>query len=214
MTFLLCLTVSVIAYLLGCFSTGTMISNAAGVDIRKVGSKNTGASNVLRVLGLKKGIVTFAGDALKAIIACLAGELILGNAFSVYGFGAMLGGLFVIIGHNWPVFYGFKGGKGVACSVAVIMYCHPLFGAISVVLCIIVIAITKYISVGSMTMLLIYLVLSTIFCWGDWVRIGFCLILFALCLIRHRSNIQRLRSGTENKLGKKVAKDDCQAEEK
>lgn len=214
MPILLCFLVAAIAYLLGCFSTGTLISNASGVDIRSVGSKNTGASNVLRVLGLRKGLVTFAGDAAKALLACLAGELILGDAFGVQGFGAMLAGLFVITGHNWPVFYGFKGGKGVACSVAVILYCQPLLGAVSVALCILVIWLTRYISVGSMTMLLSYLILSAVFMLGSWARIAFCLILFILCVVRHRANIERLKNGTENKLGKKAKPEDCQTDAK
>lgn len=214
MPILLSVVIAAIAYLLGCISTGTIISNAAGVDIRKVGSHNTGASNVLRVLGLKKGLVTFIDDALKAALACLAGMLILPEAFGIQGYGMMLGGLFVILGHNWPAFFGFKGGKGVACSVAVIVFCHPLAGAISVALCILVIALTKYISVGSMTMLLSYLVLNCVFCWGEWARIAFCLILMTLCVIRHRDNIVRLKNGTENKLGKKVDPSSCQTDAK
>ena len=201
---LLCVLVAVVAYLLGCISTGTMISNAAGVDIRKVGSHNTGASNVLRVLGLKKGLVTFVGDFTKAILACLAGDLLLGNAFGVAGFGMMLGGLFVVVGHNWPAFFHFKGGKGVACSVAVLLYCDPLWGAVAIVLCIGVIALTRYISLGSMVMLLTYFIFGCVFRWGEWPTLAFRLILLVMCVWRHRANITRLLNGTENKLGKRA----------
>ena len=202
---LLGVAVAVIGYLLGCISTGLMISRGAGVDIRAVGSKNTGATNVLRVLGLRKGLVTFVGDFAKAILACLAGDLLLpGATFGVPGLGMMIGGLFVVIGHNWPVFYGFRGGKGVACSVAVVLYVNPLLGGIAIALCLIVIAITRYISLGSLTLLASFFVLSLFFCWGQWVSIAFAALLLVMGAVRHRANIGRLIAGTENKLGKKV----------
>ena len=202
---LLTVLTAALAYVIGCFSTGTIISNAQGVNIRNEGSKNTGASNVLRVLGLKSGLICFLGDFFKAILACLLGGLILpGSTFGITRFGVLLGGLMAIVGHNWPVFYGFKGGKGVACSVAVIVFVDPLWGIISVLLCIGVIALTRYISLGSMTMLLTYMIFMCIAHWGEWFTCLFCVILFVLCVVRHRSNIGRLLSGTENKIGQKV----------
>ena len=202
---LLTVLVAVLAYLIGCFSTGTIISNAKGVNIRNEGSKNTGASNVLRVLGLKSGLICFLGDFFKAVLACWLGSIILpGSTFGIARFGTLLGGLMVIIGHNWPVFYGFKGGKGVACSVAVIVFVDPLWGILSVILCVSVIAITRYISLGSMTMLLTYLIFMCIAHWGEWAVCLFTVLLFALCVWRHRTNIQRLIAGTENKIGQKA----------
>lgn len=202
---LLTVLVAALAYLIGCFSTGTIISNAQGVNIRNEGSKNTGASNVLRVLGLKSGLICFLGDFFKAVLACWLGSIILpGSTFGIARFGTLLAGLMVIIGHNWPVFYGFKGGKGVACSVAVIFFVDPLWGIISIVLCVSVIAITRFISLGSMTMLLSYMILMCIAHWGEWFTCLFTVILFVLCVIRHRSNIGRLLNGTENKIGQKV----------
>ena len=199
------LLIAVIAYLLGCFSTGITISRAQGIDIRSKGSKNTGASNVLRVMGLKSGVLTFVGDFLKATLACWIGSLILpGETFGVAGFGTMLGGLFAVLGHNWPVFYGFKGGKGVACSAAVVFFVNPLWGIIAIVLCLGVIAATRYISLGSMTLLFLYMIFMCIAFWGQWVVCLFTVVLFALCVWRHRANIQRLLSGTENKIGHKA----------
>lgn len=201
---LLTAAIAVIAYLLGCFSTGLTVSGAKGVDIRSRGSKNTGASNVLRVMGLKSGLITFVGDFLKATLACWIGSLLLpGATFGMERFGTMLAGLFAVIGHNWPVFYGFRGGKGVACSAAVIFFVNPLWGIISIAVCIVVIAITRFISLGSMTMLLCYMVLMCIAFWGQWATCVFTLLLFVLCVWRHRANIGRLISGTENKLGQK-----------
>lgn len=199
------LLIAILSYLLGCFSTGITISRAQGVDIRSKGSKNTGASNVLRVLGLKSGLVTFVGDFLKAALAVLIGHLLLpGETFGVMDFGKMLGGLFAVLGHNWPVFYGFKGGKGVACSAAVVFFVSPLWGIIAIVICLLVIAITRYISLGSMTLLFLYMVFMCVNHWGEWVKCLFTVILFVLCIWRHRANLQRLLNGTENKIGQKA----------
>lgn len=201
---LLSLLIAVISYLLGCFSTGITISRLQGVDIRTKGSKNTGASNVLRVLGLKSGLLTFVGDFLKATLACLVGHLILpGTTFGVVNFGVMVGGLFAVLGHNWPVFYGFKGGKGVACSAAVVFFFSPLWGIISIVVCLAVIAITRFISLGSMTLTTLYMILMCIANWGEWVTCLFTVVLCVLCVWRHRANIERLLNGTENKIGQK-----------
>ena len=194
-----CILSAVIAYLLGSVSTGILLSRKEGLDIRQAGSHNAGASNVLRVLGLRDGILTFVGDGVKAILAVLIGRWIAGDN------GALIGGLFVVIGHNWPVFFGFIGGKGISCSTAVILMTFPLQGVIAVVLCVLVIYLTRYISLGSLTMLFVFaalLLFTAPFLWtGAWA-----IALFLLALYRHKDNIKRLLDGTENKIGKKVDK--------
>lgn len=201
---LLSFLIAAIGYLLGCFSTGITISRAQGVDIRTKGSRNTGASNVLRVLGLKSGMLTFIGDIIKAGLACWIGYFILpGDTFGIARYGMMVGGFFAIIGHNWPVFYGFKGGKGVACSAAVIFFYDLPCALPAIVICLAVIAITRYISLGSMTLLFCYMVIMCIVHWGEWAVCLFTVLLFLLCVWRHRANIVRLIKGTENKLGQK-----------
>lgn len=202
---LLTVAVAAIGYLLGCISTGILISKNAGVNIRKSGSKSTGASNVLRVLGLKAGLVTFLGDFLKAIVACWIGSLLHpGTTFGIARFGVMIGGMAVIAGHNWPCFFAFKGGKGVASSTAVILFFNPLLGGIAIAICIIVIALTRYISLGSMVMLFSFMVLIFVLYWGQWFTCAFAAALFVVVVIRHRANIKRLLDGTENKIGKRV----------
>lgn len=200
----LTILVAVVSYLLGCFSTGITISRLQGVDIRKHGSKNTGASNVLRVLGLKSGVLTFIGDIIKASIAVWLGYFVLGDAFGIERFGMMVGGLFAVIGHNWPVYYGFKGGKGVACSAAVIFFVDVLCALPAIAVAIATIAITKYISLGSMLLMGVYMVLVCIVHWGAWPLCLFTVILFVLCVWRHRANVSRLLNGTENKIGHKA----------
>ncbi len=182
-----------IGYLLGCISTGILLTRRQGVDIRAVGSKNTGASNVLRVLGLKLGLITFLGDFLKTVAAIALGLWLAGRE------GGMLAALFAVVGHNWPVFYQFKGGKGVACSCAVLLVLFPWQGAVAIAACVGVIALTRYISLGSLTMLTVYsvLIVLTVNVWpvGAWSA-----LLLALSVLRHKANIQRLLSGTENKI--------------
>ena len=202
---LLTLLVLVIGYLLGNISTGILISQNAGVNIRSAGSKSTGASNVLRVLGIRQGVLTFLGDFAKAIAACWIGSLLLPAAtFGIDRFGIMMGGVAVIIGHNWPCFYAFKGGKGIASSTAVLLFVDPLLGGIAIALCLIVIAVTKYISLGSMTMLFTFMVLICTVRYGQWFLCGFAVLLFVFSVVRHRANIKRLLEGNENKIGKRV----------
>ena len=160
MDILLCFLVALIAYCIGSISTGLLLAKMNGVDIRKHGSNNVGASNMLRVMGAKLGFLTLAGDFLKAILACFIGQLIMPEAFGFERIGVIIAGLFVVIGHNWPVFFGFKGGKGVACSAAVVLFASPLWGGLSCIICIAIIATSKYISLGSLCLVLSFMILS------------------------------------------------------
>jgi glycerol-3-phosphate acyltransferase PlsY len=188
---------AVIAYLLGSISTGILVSRHSGHNLRQEGSHNTGASNALRVLGVKGGAITFLGDFLKAFLAIMAGQWIAGQN------GGLIAGLFVVLGHNWPVFFGFKGGKGIACSAAVLTTLFPLQGWIAAALCLLVIYIWRYISVGSLTMLASFAVM--IICTQPFWPTGvWALALLALGVYRHRSNLERLKNGTENKIGQKA----------
>ena len=170
-----------------------MISRALGRDIRNEGSHNSGASNALRVLGTKIGLLTFAGDCLKAVCAVLIGKGLAGDN------GGLIAGLFVVIGHNWPVFFRFKGGKGIACSVGIVLTMFPLYGGIAVLCGIGMIAWTKYISVGSLTILSVFSVLMLIFK-PIWPYFIWALVLTGLAFYRHRTNIARLHAGKENKI--------------
>ena len=184
---------AVIAYLLGSISSGILLTRNSGHDIRKEGSGNTGASNALRVFGVRIGLITFICDILKAVAAVLIGKALAGE------YGGMLAGLFVIIGHNWPVFFGFKGGKGIACSCAVVLFNFPLPGAIAILLCIAAIALTRYISVGSMLLLISYAVILCI-TKPFWPHGVWAIVLAVMAVARHHGNIRRLINGTENKL--------------
>lgn len=188
---------ALLAYGLGCISTGLILSGKAGVDIRNMGSKSTGTTNMIRVMGMKHGLLTFLGDFLKAALAVFIGSLLAGRD------GSLISGLFVVIGHNWPFLYGFKGGKGIACSSAVLLFVTPLEGAISGIITILVIYLSRYVSLGSLTLLLSASIILT-FVRGLWPYGAWAILLFALAVYQHRANIKRLLQGTESKFtGKK-----------
>ena len=188
--------VAVLAYLLGSISFGMIVAKlAGGPNLREVGSKNTGATNVLRVMGLKIGLIVFVLDILKALIACIIGRIWLGLN------GAMLAGLAVVIGHNWPCFFQFKGGKGVASTLAVMLLTFPIPAIICYVVAIVLIATTKYVSLGSITLAALFAILVIATNWANWLVILWVLIIAGLLIWRHHANIGRLLHGTENKLG-------------
>lgn len=189
----------ILAYLLGSLSGGIITSRIAhGPDLHTVGSKSTGASNVQRTMGWKYGLITFFFDAIKGIVACWIGELICGSHFA-----AMLAGLLCVIGHNWPVFFRFQGGKGVATTGGVMLFCFPVYALICIALTILVIALFRYISVGSMLLVISFAGLSFIFSQGNACIIIWAFLLMIMCVARHHANIGRLMHGTENRLGKK-----------
>ena len=179
----------IIGYLLGSVSGGIITSRLAnGPDLHTVGSKSTGASNVQRTMGWNFGIITFLIDGLKGIIACLIAWLITGSHFA-----SLLAGLFCVIGHNWPVFFHFRGGKGVATTGGVMLYCFPVPALICIAL-----------TVGSMLLVTVFFILSFFFSGPNTCVIVWAFLLMVMCIARHHANISRLIHGTENKLGNKV----------
>ena len=194
MTVLKWILVLVVSYLLGCIQTGVIISGAQHVDIRAHGSKSTGTTNVFRVLGAKASLVTFVGDVLKGVLACLLGLWLLGNT------GASLAGIVVVLGHMYPIFYKFKGGKGVATSLGTSLVLNPLLGLILLAVSAVGIAITHVVSIFSIVSLVAFGLINPFLCKGDVAEIIYSIVLALLVVWAHRTNIKRLLSGTENKL--------------
>lgn len=188
----------IISYLLGSVSSGILVSKIAkGPDLRTVGSKNTGASNVQRTMGWKYGLITFFADAVKGILSCFLAEILTGEHMA-----ALPAGLCCVIGHNWPVFFGFKGGKGVATTCGVMLYCFPVPALVCIAGTVALIAAFRYISLGSLFLVISFAIASVFFGNGNiWIILWAC-ALMAMCVIRHHANIGRLLNGTENKLGK------------
>lgn len=187
--------IAVIAYLLGSVSFGMIVSKmAGGPNLREVGSRNTGATNALRVMGVKYGLLVFVLDILKALAACILGRVWMGLN------GAMLAGLFVVLGHNWPCFFHFQGGKGVASTLAVMLLTFPIPAVMCYVVAIVLIAATRFVSLGSITLAALFAVLVIATNWGNWLVIVWVLVIAGLLIARHRANIERLLHGKENKL--------------
>lgn len=208
------LIVLVIGYFLGTFQTGYLYGKSKGVDIRQHGSGNSGTTNTLRTLGWKAGAVTFAGDLCKAILAVILARLLYAGTFpdgvkvlEMYaGFGAVLG-------HNFPFYLKFKGGKGIACTAGVILVVCPQAVPVCLGLFIVLVAVTRYVSLGSICMLVAFVIQVVLFnhmgilhIGADWVmEFDLLTICFAAMGIwRHRANIVRLLHGTENKFGQKA----------
>jgi glycerol-3-phosphate acyltransferase PlsY len=192
----------VIGYLVGSISFAVLICRAKGVNIFEVGSGNPGATNVLRSLGKPLGFACFLLDALKGIISVLVSQY-LALQFGGDPLGAGIVGLLgAIIGHSFSCFLGFKGGKGVATTVGGLLALLPEVMLIGIVLWLIVFFISRYVSLASI-LLGISLPVSAFILNEEPLSLGLCVILALLLIIRHRSNIQRLLAGKENRAGKK-----------
>lgn len=185
-----------ISYLLGSVSFSILIAKwVKGIDIRNHGSGNAGATNTLRILGKGPAIAVFALDIAKGVAAVLLGKFMVGGDWL-----PVLCGLAAIVGHNWPVWFGFKGGKGIATTVGVIATLAFLPALIAGLIAIAVIALTRFVSLGS----LVFAALTPVFIWlmdRPYALLWASLVICAFAFVRHRSNIAKLMQGKENKLG-------------
>ncbi len=186
----------IIAYLLGSISTGVVLSRlVSGKDIRAEGSGNIGTTNMLRVMGRKMALFTFAGDMLKGIIAVLIGKQLVGGEL-----GGVLGVAGALFGHTYPVFFGFKGGKGIATGFGSLLFVFPIQAISAFTLFLIFTALTHYVSIGSV---IAAVTLPTFVLMTRFDQPLLCVLTYACGLFvvwNHRGNIQRLLNHTERKL--------------
>ena len=215
---LLCI---IIPYLLGSVNFGLIISNKKfHDDIRTHGSGNAGTTNMLRTYGKRAAVLTLLGDMLKAVIAVGLGYLIVGTNIVATDpttgelfhyedqFGAAIAGFFVMMGHMFPVFFKFKGGKGVATSGMVILMISPITCLFCFIIFVIIVVGTKYVSLGSVMGLIFYPILLVAFSGGQNPTACIMAVLMALAVVyMHRENLKRLREGTERKLSFKKKKE-------
>ena len=202
--------VALISYLIGSVPAGYLAGRVAGIDIRKVGSGNIGATNVLRVLGRRYGYPVFVFDFAKGTAAVEMSILIFNNTHHAEvsrELCAILAGVSSVIGHSYPVWLGFKGGKGVATSFGVVFGLIPVAALIAVMVWLITFGTTRYVSVASMTAALT-LPVTVVAMLSLKQLSGPTLLLFSICLAaimiwRHRSNLSRLMSGTEPRFERK-----------
>ena len=200
------------AYLLGSINFAVVFSTAfMKRDVRELGSGNAGATNVLRTAGKLPGLLTFLCDALKGYVACYLGKTIFEyishfetGEWTAPIYGAYICGLVCMLGHVFPIFYQFKGGKGVATSVGIFAVCCPIAIALGLLTFAVVLALSKMVSLSSLTATVVVVVLSLFFYDTTASIIPqaiLCISMGIIVVAKHIDNIKRLLSGTENKIG-------------
>ena len=202
-----------IGYICGLFQTSYLYGKVHGIDIRNYGSGNAGTTNALRTLGAKAGAITLLGDCFKCVIAVVIVHLIFGKShpemIRLLGLYAAAG---TILGHNFPFYLKFKGGKGVACTGGMVLAVFPIVAPVSMGLFLVISAVTKYVSLGSIIGLISVFVQVVIY--GQLgiitvpmgIRAEFYIVTACFTILgvwQHRANIRRLANGTENKIGAK-----------
>lgn len=197
------------SYLLGSLPFGLWIARTwKGVDIRTLGSGNIGATNVWRVCGPVVGSVVFALDVAKGLVSPVVGA-----ALQLASPWQILAALLAIVGHNYSVWLGFKGGKGIATSLGALLGVAPFVGLTAFGLFLLELLTLRIVSVGSILGALSLPPLMILYYRGDWYRFAFGVIACLMALYKHRANIQRLRAGTEPKLNLFAKKDSKPEEE-
>ena len=199
--------VVIIAYLLGSISFSVIISKKlAGFDVREKGSGNAGATNMLRSVGIKGAVLTLIGDCLKGIVAILVAVIagkIAQNADKALL--VQLAGIAVVLGHTFPIFFNFKGGKGVATALGVVLVTNWQIGLICLVFALVLMALSRMVSLGSVGACVLFPVL-VLFIKNNYIvtegssYLIYSIILAIIVAFNHRSNIKRLLNGTENKI--------------
>lgn len=209
--------VLIIAYLIGSVNFSVLISKrVAGFDVREKGSGNAGSTNVLRSVGKGAAVITLICDILKGVVA-ISIAIIIGNIIknSNKELLVQIAGIAVVIGHTFPIFFGFKGGKGVATSLGIILMSNWQIGLICLVFALVLMALTRMVSLGSCGAAILFPVL-TLFINENYMVLSegksgntyliYSVILAIIILFNHRSNIQRMLNGTENKIGERSKK--------
>ena len=198
---------AIIAYLIGSINFSVIFSKKmAGFDIREKGSGNAGTTNMLRAVGKMGALVTLLCDILKGIVAILI-AMFIGWAFQIENQSLLvqIAGIAVVIGHTFPIFFGFKGGKGVATSLGILIMSNWQIGLICLVFAIVLMALTRMVSLGSCAAAVLFPVL-TLFIKDHYIVTQgsgyfiYSVILAGIVLFNHRSNIQRILAGEENKI--------------
>jgi len=193
-----------LGYLLGSLNTSVIVGKIYGTDISSHGSKSAGLTNTLRVLGKTAAAYVLVGDILKGIIACLIGLQIgvyVSSGESRDCVSLLAAGAGAVVGHNWPVYFGFKGGKGMLTAAAVMLMIDWFMTLICLGVFLVIAALTRYVSLATISAAIVFVAISFVPVFGNTVYFSIFSGLIALVIVfKHRENIQRLLSGTENKL--------------
>ena len=188
----------IVCYLLGAVPFSVLFSRGMmHKDVRRYGSGNPGTSNMTRAFGIKYGLLVLLFDMAKGFGAVYLGQWIMGPL------GAYLGALCAVAGHNWPIYLKFKGGKGVATTVGVMLAFVPYITLIAMACFLVVLAVSRYFSLGSLVCLGLVWVLVICLHFADTYLVVLCSVLVLVAFVQHRANIRRLKNGTENRFGSK-----------
>ena len=188
----------IVCYLLGAVPFSVLFSRGMlHKDVRRYGSGNPGTSNMTRAFGIKYGLLVLLFDMAKGFGAVSLGQWIMGPL------GAYLGALCAVAGHNWPIYLKFKGGKGVATTVGVMLAFVPYITLIAMACFLVVLAVSRYFSLGSLVCLGLVWVLVICLHFADTYLVVLCSVLVLVAFVQHRANIRRLKNGTENRFGSK-----------
>ncbi|MFF2886912.1 glycerol-3-phosphate 1-O-acyltransferase PlsY [Paenibacillus sp. NPDC057967] len=193
-----------VGYFLGSLNTAMIVGRIYGKDIRSHGSKSAGLTNTLRVLGKSAAVFVLMGDILKGVFACYIG-LLLGVYFSSGDakdcVSLLVAGAGAVIGHNWPVYFRFKGGKGALTAVAVLFMVDWIMALVCLGFFVIIVGLTRYVSLGTICATLLFAVISFVPIFGNTLYFYiFACLMAVMVIFRHKENIHRLILGTENKL--------------
>lgn len=188
----------IVCYLLGAVPFSVLFSRGMlHKDVRRYGSGNPGTSNMTRAFGIKYGLLVLLFDMAKGFGAVYLGQWIMGPL------GAYIGALCAVAGHNWPIYLKFKGGKGVATTVGVMLAFVPYITLIAMACFLVVLAVSRYFSLGSLVCLGLVWVLVICLHFADTYLVVLCSVLVLVAFVQHRANIRRLKNGTENRFGSK-----------
>ncbi len=188
----------IVCYLLGAVPFSVLFSRGMlHKDVRRYGSGNPGTSNMTRAFGIKYGLLVLLFDMAKGFGAVYLGQWIMGPL------GAYFGALCAVAGHNWPIYLKFKGGKGVATTVGVMLAFVPYITLIAMVCFVAVLVVSRYFSLGSLVCLGLIWVLVLALHFTDTYLVVLCSVLVLAAFVQHKANIRRLKNGTENRFGSK-----------
>jgi len=199
----------ILGYLIGAIPFGVIVGRLTrGIDVREYGSGSTGMTNVLRTVGTGAGVLVFLADVAKGAAAVALAWLIFDTSSSTFAWGQVAGGCAAVIGHSWPLYIGFRGGRGVATGFGALLVISWPVSLISLAIFLLVVTLSHYVSLGSMLAALTMLIGIILFIASDrepFASLIYALVIAPVIIFRHRGNIQRLLTGTEPKLGRKVS---------
>jgi glycerol-3-phosphate acyltransferase PlsY len=199
------LGIVILGYLIGSIPVGFILGKLIrGIDIREHGSGSIGMTNVMRTIGVKAGILVFFADMAKGAVAVALAWPIFSSSPEMVAWGQMAGGASAVIGHSWPVYIGFRGGKGIATGFGALMVIYWPVGLITFAVFLAVVGLSRYVSLGSILgslTMLVAMVPFFVYGYEPFAYVVLGLVVVPIVIFRHRDNIRRLLSGTESKIG-------------